>query len=72
MNQDPIVEEIHDIREHLLQECGGDLTQLMARLKAEEAQDKGRLIKIKMKKEPGSIDSDSPNKSMQPTRYARG
>ena len=72
MNQDPIVEEIHDIREQLLQECGGDLTQLMAWLKAEEAQDKGRLIKIKMKKEPGSIDSDSPNKSMQPTRYARG
>jgi len=72
MNQDPIVEEIHDIREQLLQECGGDLTQLMARLKAEEAQDKGRLIKIKMKKESGSIDSDSPNKSMQPTHYARG
>ncbi len=54
MNQDPIVEEIHDIREQLLQECGGDLAQLMARLKAEEAQDKARLIKI-MKKEPGSI-----------------
>jgi len=71
MNQDPIVEEIHDIREQLLQECGGDLTQLMARFKAEEAQDKARLIKI-MKKEPGSIYSDSPNKSMQPTRYARG
>jgi hypothetical protein len=44
MNQDPIVEEIHDIREQLLQECGGDITQLMARLKAEEAQDKARLI----------------------------
>ncbi len=44
MNQDPIVEEIHDIREQLLQECGGDITRLMARLKAEEAQDEARLI----------------------------
>ena len=70
MNQDPIVEEIHDIREQLLQECGGDITQLMARLKAEEAQDKARLIK--MKKGPDSICSDNPNKSIQPTRYARG
>jgi hypothetical protein len=26
----------------------------------------------KRKKEPGSIYSDSPNKRMQPTRYARG
>jgi hypothetical protein len=50
MNQDPIVEEIHDIREQLLQECGGDLTQLMARLKAEEAQDKARLIKMRGRK----------------------
>jgi hypothetical protein len=44
MNQDPIVEEIHDIREQLLQECGGDIRQLMARFKAEELKDKTRLI----------------------------
>lgn len=44
MNRDPIVEEIHDIREQLLQDCGGDINQLMARLKAEEAQDTARLV----------------------------
>lgn len=44
MNRDPIVEEIHDIREQLLQDCRGDINQLMARLKAEEAQDTARLV----------------------------
>jgi hypothetical protein len=44
MNQDPIVEEIHGIREQLLQECGGDIRQLMARFIAEESKDKTRLI----------------------------
>lgn len=39
MSKDSIVEEIHDLRERLLQESGGDINQLMARLKAEEAQD---------------------------------
>ncbi len=51
MNQDPIIEEIHDTREQILKECGGDLTQFMARIKAEESRDKPRLITGKVLEE---------------------
>ncbi len=44
MKHDPIVEEIHQIRQKLLDECGGDLNQLMARYKAAEKQDRDRLV----------------------------
>ena len=44
MKRDPIVEEIHQIRQKLLEECGGDLNQLMARYKAAEIQDSDRLV----------------------------
>ena len=44
MKRDPIVEEIHQIRQKLLDECGGDLNQLMARYKAAEIQDRDRLV----------------------------
>ena len=44
MKRDPIVEEIHQIRQKLLDECGGDLNQLMARYKTAEKQDRDRLV----------------------------
>ena len=44
MKHDPIVEEIHQTRQKLLEECGGDLNQLMDRLKAAEIQDRSRVV----------------------------
>jgi len=44
MKKDPIVEEIHQIRERLLDECGGDIEALMDRLKAREVEDRDRVI----------------------------
>jgi hypothetical protein len=44
MNKDPIVEEIHRIREKMLEECGGDLEKLMDQLKENESKHKGRLV----------------------------
>jgi hypothetical protein len=44
MTEDPIVAEIHRIREQMLEECGGDLEKLMDRLKAREEQDAARLV----------------------------
>ncbi len=44
MKRDPIVEEIHQTRQKLLEECGGDLNQLMERYKAVEIQDRSRLV----------------------------
>lgn len=44
MKRDPIVEEIHQTRQKLMEECGGDLNQLMDRLKAAEIQDRSRVV----------------------------
>ncbi|MEK9150117.1 MAG: hypothetical protein AAB267_08755 [Candidatus Desantisbacteria bacterium] len=44
MKKDPIVEEIHQIREKMLAECGGDLEKFMDHLKARELKDKAQLI----------------------------
>ena len=44
MKRDPIIEEIHQTRQKLLQECGGDLNQLMDRFKAAEIQDRSRMV----------------------------
>ena len=44
MKRDPIVEEIHQTRQKLLKECGGDLDQLMDRLKVAEIQDRDRVV----------------------------
>ena len=43
MNRDPIVEEIHRTMQKILDECNGDLDQLLHRLKAAEVQDR-RLV----------------------------
>ena len=50
MKRDPIVEEIHKIREKILDECDGDIEKLMDRLKARESKDKARIIKLTKQK----------------------
>ncbi len=47
MNRDPIVDEVRQARQKILEDCGGDLEKLLDRLKAAEAQDRGRLASIK-------------------------
>jgi len=44
MLNDPIVEEVHRIREKMLAECDGDLDKLLDRLKEAEEQDRDRLV----------------------------
>jgi hypothetical protein len=44
MNNDPIVEEIHEIRAKLLAECEGDLDKLLDRYRMSEGQDRDRLV----------------------------
>ena len=43
--EDLFVEEIHRIREKLLEECRGDLEKLMDRLEAREWEDSDRIVK---------------------------
>jgi hypothetical protein len=43
MQDDPIVEEVHEARRKLLEECGGDLEALMNRLKEREGEDFPRI-----------------------------
>lgn len=40
MNRDPIVEEIHQTRQKIWEECNGDLDQLLDRLQAAEKRDR--------------------------------
>jgi hypothetical protein len=44
MTEDLILEEIHRIRQQLLEECGGDLQKLLDRIEAEERKDRERLV----------------------------
>jgi hypothetical protein len=46
MIDDPIVREIHDVRQRLWEECGRDLDRYLARLKAAELQHEGRLVTV--------------------------
>ena len=45
MNDDPIVEEIHQTRARLLAECDGDLDQLLDRYK--QSEDRARVVTLK-------------------------
>ena len=56
MKNDPIVEEIHRIREKMLDECGGDMEKLMDRMKSRESEAKNVLSSWKdVKKKPRPI-----------------
>ena len=45
MNNDPIVEEIHQTRSRLLDECNGDLDKLLDRYK--QSEDHDRVVTLK-------------------------
>ncbi len=45
MNNDPIVDEIRQIRARLLADCNGDLDQLLDRYK--ESEDRDRVVTLK-------------------------
>jgi hypothetical protein len=44
MKHDPIVEEVHRVRERMWDECGGDLDRLIESLRASEAEHQDRII----------------------------
>jgi hypothetical protein len=44
MTDDPIVEEIHRIRDRMLAECGGDFQKYMDRIRDAQNQDRDRLV----------------------------
>jgi len=44
MRNDPIVEEIHRIRDQLLAECGGDFKKYMDRIRESQERDRDRLV----------------------------
>ena len=44
MNRDPIVEEIHQTRQKIWEECGGDLNRFLNRLRGAEKQDRSRVV----------------------------
>jgi hypothetical protein len=44
MMNDPIVEEVHQLRKKLMAECDGDLDRLLARLREREAEDASRVV----------------------------
>jgi len=46
MMEDEIVDEIHETRRRIFEECGGDIERLIERLKALDAQDKDRLVTV--------------------------
>jgi hypothetical protein len=46
MNRDPIVDEVRQARQKILDDCGGDLEKLLDRLKAAEAQDRSRVVSM--------------------------
>jgi len=45
MNDDPIVQEIHQVRARLLAHCNGDLDQLLDRYK--QSEDRERVVTLK-------------------------
>ena len=51
MRDDPIVEEIHHVRQRMLAECNGSLDQLLDRLQAAEAADGNRVVLLETLRE---------------------
>jgi hypothetical protein len=48
---DPIVNEIHETRRRIFEECGNDLGRYLERLKAAEELDKDRLVTLEQVQE---------------------
>ena len=51
MKDDPIVEEIHQIRQRMLAECHGSLDQLLDRLQTAEGADGDRVVLLEAVRE---------------------
>jgi hypothetical protein len=51
MKHDPIVEEIHHVRQKMLAECHGDLDQLLDRFQAAEPLEGDRLVSLEVVRE---------------------
>ena len=51
MKDDPIVEEIHQVRQKMLAECHGSLDQLLDRLQTAEATDGNRVVLLEAVRE---------------------
>ena len=51
MKDDPIVAEIHHVRQKMLAECNGSLDQLLDRLQAAEAADGNRVVLLEAVRE---------------------
>ncbi len=47
MKEDPIVEEIHRVRQQMLEECGYDLDKMLDKLKSLEGEYQDRLVSAK-------------------------
>jgi hypothetical protein len=47
MINDPLVEEIHQVRAKLLADCQGHLDELLDRYKSSEDQDRDRVVTLK-------------------------
>jgi len=55
MNRDPVVDEVHRVRDKLLEECNGNLDELMDRLSKLEGNDRERVVsmeQLKLEKVP--------------------
>lgn len=50
MMRDPIVEEIHEIRKRLWEECDGDFTKYLARLRERAAVEPGRIVTLQQRR----------------------
>ncbi len=48
MIDDPIVEDVYRARQTILDQCGGDLTKWLKRLKAAESQHAERIVNLEM------------------------
>ena len=55
MKHDPIVEEIHQIRERILGDCDGDLERWLNRLKAAEKKDQRHIVNIETLQEKDNL-----------------
>ncbi|MEW6357924.1 MAG: hypothetical protein AB1696_16440 [Planctomycetota bacterium] len=62
MNRDPIVEEIHRVRQKIWDECGGDMKKFLERLKARESEDRDRIITLSEFKKLTGKDKPAPKK----------
>ena len=60
MNRDPIVDEVRQARQKILEDCGGDLENLLDRLKAAEAQDRDRVVSLKLVRQQLQHESSRP------------